>query len=279
MPLDQVLLALVLGVELPGVVGIDEVVLLPGDEEGWHEGLVDVFDGLDVGEVELGLLLDGGLDELEGDGEEESRHLLRVLAEELFGEDGERGEARVEDEASDGGIAVSVEKSRHCAHGAAPQSYGADPPRVPQVGNHSLEVFSLVEAERDVLSLRETRAREVETEERHVHGEDEGDAAKGLETRAGVSVKVDDAGELVCRSLGVERLEVRTLNLHFPLILEREVSSLEGAGADSELVGPHLINRVGIARRTDNGLPQILVASLLRLLLYLTFHLFLFDLL
>mmetsp|Transcript_52706 Transcript_52706/g.140586 ORF Transcript_52706/g.140586 Transcript_52706/m.140586 type:complete len:250 (+) Transcript_52706:465-1214(+) len=181
-------------VQLLRMVRSDEGIVVRSREESWDERVLDVVDGCEVEDVESSVLLDGTAHHLQGEADDEFRNLeIDIHIHELLTENLKIRERAVKNDSCDRGITIQVKQCCGRSHGAPPQAYASHPVCLPQVIDNHSQVVPLIVTQREVLSTRQARSREVEAKDCDVEREQHWQSAHRLQPAAAVTMKVHDA--------------------------------------------------------------------------------------
>lgn len=118
---NNVFVAGIFLVELVGMVGLDEVILIPGREEGGDEALVYMFDRREVVAVEICSTSDRAAHERHGCADEELGN-LGMRGSQLHHKGFQIAKGTVKNHAGDTWVPIAVQQGCHCAHRAAPET-------------------------------------------------------------------------------------------------------------------------------------------------------------
>mmetsp|Transcript_22353 Transcript_22353/g.48241 ORF Transcript_22353/g.48241 Transcript_22353/m.48241 type:complete len:217 (-) Transcript_22353:256-906(-) len=195
---DEVLISRVSVGNLLRVVGADELVLLPGAEQGRDVAGGGKVNRAKLVEVEAGAALDRGGDETEstphheggevGDSLEAGARVGDELKSDLL----EGGEGRVEHHARKRGVSRAVHHRAARSHRAAPESDGAAL-FAPYVIDGRRHVITLEPAKGDVVSFALPATGEIESKEHGALSQHRCEDGERLCAARCISVHVDDA--------------------------------------------------------------------------------------
>ena len=150
--------------------------------------------------IEAGLFLDGALQHPDGDADDNVRDddaLFPSLLDHLLAQLGEVGEARIEDHAGDGWIAVPEHEGGGGPHAPTPQSNGGHDVGRSQVRHDAGQILALVVTQTHVLAVGFAAAGKVKSKDGQSKRQQVGELRDDFDAGTGVAVHVDDDRDAV----------------------------------------------------------------------------------
>lgn len=156
------------------VLWADDIVVLRRDEECWSfdEGHLR-FQRVQLVNVELGAVLDGLADDLDGACQDEHGDLAVFLTQ-VFDEAGQTLEGTIKDCSLDVGVLLEVHECCNCTHRPSPQPNVGNLWLIPEMLDNLSQIVPLEPPKGNILSLGVTAACEVECQERDALGDEFG---------------------------------------------------------------------------------------------------------
>jgi hypothetical protein len=127
---------------------------------------------------------------------------------------------------------------------------------------YACNIVSFVVTKRDEITFRETRTREIKTEESDVIWQYYFQSVKSIESTTTVSMKIDYTWKSTSRSLVFCRFEMTTMKFVASVIENGEVIPLKSSGSYAEGFRTQLLFLIDATRRSNDEIHQLCITTL-----------------